>query len=582
MAELDSPPHSSHNVARCHRRRCSGRRLESQSSAPASLASFAPPGALLAIESPDFASLLKAWTGSSEQKRWLAGDDYAAFSRSRLFDRLGQAQSEFAATAGLAPDAQFLQAVAGGQSLLAWYDIGNLQFLYITHMPPGAAAKTPLLELRDKFEERKSGDTTFYVRTQTDADSGQTRTVAFAVRGDDLLLATREDLLANALDLMQHPAGRTLASDSWYSAAGTAAGKPTSDLRMTLNLTAIVHSPYFRSYWIQQNVSEMKQYTAALSDLYRDNDSLREERVLLAANPDAQPTDTDLSPVLDYLPPDTGVYRAVSQPTADAVLAQLEDKLLSRQPSSSRDTHTAPSADLSSPIAGDDATYEQRIDEPLLPAQSPGAALAPLRDLLATTPPTAMLTFATAASPQDTSSDAVFRPIHTAVVLLAASDWNSAAVQQSLSATLSPRLTIGSAGLTWTEHHDANGTWTELMGLHGMTFALRGRLCLFASDPATLMQLLSASQAATHAPRVATVVAGFSAHTERPEFARLSHLLDHTADAAQQAPGTPPPFFSGNIASLTETFQDLDSETFTETTSPGHVTHQSVMYQWRR
>ena len=94
--------------------------FESQSSAPTSLASFAPPGALLAIESPDFASLLKAWTGSSEQKRWLAGDDYAAFSRSRLFDRLGQAQSEFAATAGLPPDAQFLQAIAGGQSQLAW------------------------------------------------------------------------------------------------------------------------------------------------------------------------------------------------------------------------------------------------------------------------------------------------------------------------------------------------------------------------------------------------------------------------------------------------------------------------------
>jgi hypothetical protein len=555
--------------------------FESQSSAPAPLASFAPPGALLAIESPDFASLLKAWTGSSEQKRWLTGDDYAAFSRSRLFDRLGQAQSEFAATAGLPPDAQFLQAIAGGQSLLAWYDIGNLQFLYIAHMPPGEAARTPLLALRDKFEERKSGDTTFYVRTQTAADSGQTRTVAFAVRGDDLLLATREDLLANALELMQHPAGRTLESDSWYSAAVSAAGKPTSDLRMTLNLTATVRSPYFRSYWIQHNISDMKQYTAALSDLYRDKDSLREERVLLAANPDAQPTGTDLSPLLDYLPPNAGVYRAVSQPTTNAIVAQLEDKLLSPQPSSSHETHTGPSADLSAPIAGDDVTYEQRIDEPLLPAQSQGSALTPLRDLVTATSPTAMLTFATAASPQDAGSDAVFRPIHSAVVLLAASDWNSAALQQSLSAALSPQLTIGSAGLIWTEHHDANGTWTELTGLHGMALALRGRLCLLASDPDTLMQFLSASQSATHVPRVATVIAGFSARTERAEFTRFTHLLDHTADAAQQAPGTPPPFFSGNLASLSDTFQDLDSETYTETTSPGQVTRQTVIYQWQ-
>ncbi len=114
-----------------------------------------------------------------------------------------------------------------------------------------------------------------------------------------------------------------------------------------------------------------------------------------------------------------------------------------------------------------------------------------------------------------------------------------------------------------------------------MALALRGRLCLLASDPATLTQLLSASQTATHTPRVATVIAGFSARTERAEFTRFTHLLDHTADAAQQAPGTPPPFFSGNLASLSDTFQDLDSETYTETTSPGQVTRQTVIYQWQ-
>ena len=217
------------------------------SAPPPSLATFAPAGALLAIESPDFAALLHAWTGSSEQKRWLTGDDYAAFSRSRLFGRLGQAQSEFTATAGLAPDAGFLTQIAGNQSLLAWYDIGNLQFLYITRLP--SAANTPLLALRTRFEQRTSGDSTFYVRTQQDPDSGQTRTVAFAVRGDYLLLATREDLLAGALALMQHPANRTLATDAFYSNA-TAVASSTSppDLRMTLNLAAIVRSPYFRTY----------------------------------------------------------------------------------------------------------------------------------------------------------------------------------------------------------------------------------------------------------------------------------------------------------------------------------------------
>jgi len=554
--------------------------FEVETASPAPLASFAPSGALLAIESPDFSALLKAWTGSAEEQRWLAGDNYAAFSRSRLFGRLGQAQSEFATTAGLPPDAQFLQAIAGQQSLLAWYDIGNLQFLYITRMPSGNAANSPLLALRDKFEQRKAGDTTFYVRSQTDGDSGQTRTVAFAVRGDYLLLATREDLLASALDLMQHPAGRTLAGDAWYSAAAAAAGKPTSDLRMTLNLAQIVRSPYFRSYWIQKNVTDLKQYTAALTDLYRTPENLRDERVLLAANPDVKPAAADLSPVLNYVPQDSGVYRAISQPSTEEVLAQLEDYLLSPAPATYRDTRSAPQADLSTPVAGDDATFEERIDEPLLVAPTTDAALASLRSLLNAAQPSAMLTYATAATASDASADSVLYPVRSAVALYAASGWNPAAVQQALTAALSPQLSIGGAGITWAERKDSGGSWYELSGLRGMALALRGQICVLASDPTTLAQMLSAASTSSKTPRVATIVAGFSPRTERAEFLRLTRLLDHSGQPSP--PGSPPPFFSGNLTSLSDTFQDLDAETFTQTTTPDHVTHQTVLYHWRK
>ena len=560
------------------------------SAPPPSLATFAPAGALLAIESPDFAALLHAWTGSSEQKRWLTGDDYAAFSRSRLFGRLGQAQSEFTATAGLAPDAGFLTQIAGNQSLLAWYDIGNLQFLYITRLP--SAANTPLLALRTRFEQRTSGDSTFYVRTQQDPDSGQTRTVAFAVRGDYLLLATREDLLAGALALMQHPANRTLATDAFYSNA-TAVASSTSppDLRMTLNLAAIVRSPYFRTYWVQQNITQMKQYTAALSDLYRTSDSLREERVLIPADPEAQPTPTDLASLLSYLPPNSGVYRAVADPSSADVLAQLEDKLLSRAPGGDHDSHTAPTADLSTPTTGDatNASFEQRIDDPpLLTPSSSSADLAPLRALLLASPPQAMLTYATATSPTANPADAVFLPFHTAVLLQTTSTWAPATLQQTLRAVLTPRLSTSGLGLTWKETPSPTGTTYQLTGPHPLAFALRGRICLFASDPATLAQLLAAPHATAPSPRIATTIAGVSARSERPAFTRLTQRLDHTAAPAPQAvltpptPAGPPPFFSGNIASLTAAFQDLDSETFTETTTPTRITHQTVLYQWRR
>jgi len=577
--------------------------------APPPLAASVPPGALLAIESPDFAALLKSWNNSPEQKRWLAGADYAGFSRSRLFALLGRAQEEFAEASNSALDGDFLQQVAGNQSIFAWYDINKLEFLYITHLPPGAAAKLTLLTVRDKFQKRIVGDTTFYLDTNQDtsdsnttdstginntangdaetADPQKIRTVAFALRGDYLLLATREDLLTSALQLMQQPSAdaRTLQHESFYAATVAAATHQPGDLRITVNLAKLVPMPFFRSYWAPQNITELKQYSASLSDLYRSSGSFREERVLLTkeAAPNPEAANTDLSPVLDYLPPGIGVYRATAHPAASEVLTQLEDKLLTRGPSPYRDPHIAPVADLATPTTGDTTSLEQRIDEPALVAQPQTAALTQLRDLLTAAPPSAMLTFSTAS----TSQQAAFSPIHTAVVLASPTAWNATTLQQDLTAALSPRLSIGTAGLLWTEHHNATASWYELTGTANLALAIQGNLCILASDQPTLAQLLAVSQTSTHTPRIATTIAGFDHHAERDSFTHLTALLDRNGSSPKppdspypDTPGTAPPFFSGNMASLSDTFKDLDSETFTQSSTPDQVTHQTVVYQW--
>ena len=550
---------------------------QSQSPKSTPLAAYAPSGALLSIESPNFAALLNAWTNSPEQKRWLTSGDYAGFSRSRLFDRLGQAQDEFATTAGLAPDIRFLHQIAGNDSLLAWYDIGNLKFLYITHLPPGEAAHTPLLALRANFESRQAGNTTFYVRTTTDP----ARTVAFAVQGDYLLLATREDLIANALQLMQHPGDRTLLHDAWYSATNSATNTKASNLRMSLNLTNIVRSPYFRSYWVQRNITETKQYTAARSDLYRTADALREERTLITAQPENEPPSTDLSPVLDYLPANIGVYRAQAQPSVDEVLSQLDDKLLTRASTTVVDTRTAPIASLSTPTSGDASDLDERIDT--LPATTPShaATLMPLRNLFAGLSPTAMLTFSTATQPQATASTTPFLNIHTAIVLSSASAWDPTSLQQALTTTLLPQLSVNGSSLTWTPQHNTNSTWYSLSGPQHLVFAVQGNSVILCSDESTLLQLLSVNASATHTPHVASVVAGFSHTAERDPYLHLVGVLDHNATPAQPGEDAPPPFFSGNIASLSDTFRDLDTETFTESTAPDHTLHQTVLYQWK-
>jgi hypothetical protein len=576
------------------------RALQARVHAATELSSFAPEGALLAIESPDFAGLLKSWTSSGEEQRWLNSADYAGFERSRLFSRLSEAQDEYTATAGLAADSRFLQQIAGGQSLLAWYDIGTLKFLYVTRMAPGDAEKTPLLTLRSKFEERKVGGSTFYVRTQERNDDGAdgtsdgssnqngAKTVAFAVHGDYLLLATDQGLLANALQLMDKPADRTVQHEPWYANTVAAAGREAGDLRMTLNLAQIVDSPYFRTYWVQQNITEMKQYSAALSDLYREDGDFREERVMLAAKPESVGADVDLVPVLAYLPANSGVYRATAQPDTSVVLDALEDKLLSRRPSEYRDPHTAPTADLSTPTAGDAMSLEERIDEPLVAARSVSAELGGLRAQIDAAHTQAMLVYSATETAKAGDRATVFLPVHTAVVLQAGGAWNQAALQQALSSAIAARLTVGGSGLAWRPGKQGQTAWSELTGMQGLALAVQGKICVVASDEATMLRLMDAAHGPAKAAMVATTVVGFDHRSEREPFLRLIGLLDRTNYMPPSADGSAPPFFSGNMASLSNTFQDLDSETFTQTASGsqnasgGSVVHQTVVYRWRR
>jgi hypothetical protein len=82
------------------------------------------------------------------------------------------------------------------------------------------------------------------------------------------VLATREDLLAGALTLIGGQGGSSVESDGRFAQAVKAAGAP-GDLRLVADLETLVKEPHFRSYWVQENITELKQYSAAVSDLTR-------------------------------------------------------------------------------------------------------------------------------------------------------------------------------------------------------------------------------------------------------------------------------------------------------------------------
>ena len=567
------------------------------------MAGMLPPGALLTIESPDFAALLHTWSSSPESAAWLKSANYSVFTNSRLFGRLSAAQDEFASTAKLSEAGTSLLAqVAGGESIFAWYDIGELQFLYITRMPAGRADRSSLFAQRASFQRRQVGSSVFYVRSELVSGTTRRRTVAFASVGDLLLLSTREDLMAGALNLIgaPGPGPGSLAAEPWYTEASTAqpAGTARPDLHMVLDLERIVPTPYFRTYWIQQNITKLKSYRSAVSDLYRDQTPagtrFREERTLLQESPSAslpvpQP-DPDLGSLASLVPPGSGVYRAEATDDAHHAVSLLNEKLLTRATDTATRAPEALDPDLTPSLAGDASDLETRIDTPAPVAAS--ASTQPLIELLDSSGLQATLTLDTGGS-----SPGLWLPLHAAVVLRTARPLAPAAFQQALQAALRGTLTASTLGIEFRPTRE-NAAIFALSGpkplFLAQTASPAGALIFFSDDLPMLTALLTHTSSPA-SPVPATLLAGFDHRTQRAPYARLTALIDGPATtspaitAADQtssptpAPNTsaqPPAFFSSNIRSLSDTFARLQSEQVIVRHQGANV-HQTVTYHWQ-
>ena len=548
------------------------------------LAALTPQGALLSIESPDFAAVLKAWNDSPQQKAWLGSANYSVFSNSRLFGRLNDAETQFAAASRI-PAATLLPQVAGRQSLFAWYNISNLEFLYITRMTAAQAAQTDLLKSRGQWQQRQSAGLTFYVRTSGNGADTPKRTVAFASTNGLFLLATREDLMAGSLELIAHrgAGAGALASEPWFTAAsGTlkpAAGQ-TPILHMVLDLERIVPMPQFRSYWVQQNITQFKQYRASVADLYNEPNAFHEERsILLAAAEAGEARDPDLAPLVAMAPP-AGVFRAAASTSPDEAVTAIEEKLLGA-PVAQASSDRAPDPSLGIAQAGSVADLDTRIDTP--PPVSAAASNGPLGAALKAAGLDSFLTWSSAQMPASKAS--LWVPIHSAVILHGSAPWVAANVGPALQASLRGALTTSTLGIEFRPMGVAGNTVYALTGPKPLFFAVHGAYLLLADDQALLSSMLAPPTASS--PVAATLIAGFDHTAQRPPYARLTSLIDGTnkipsADAPTEP--APPSFFSGDIGSLSDAFAALQSERFTErhADSPsGAILRQTVVYQWQ-
>ena len=538
---------------------------------PQPLSRYAPSGALLYLEARDFAPLLSAWNSSREKQQWVKSANYEVFSRSRLFFRLGGASDQFAAAAGLPPDMNFLSQVAGAQSALALYDIGNLELLYITKLASASAMQSALWQSRAKFSSREVAGVTFYLRRDAESE----KEVAFAVKDDYLLLATREDLMAGALQLMTGGKNQPIEAEPWFSRC-VSGGGPAGDIRMVLNLEKLVPSPYFRSYWVQQNITDMKQYSSAVSDLFLSGKEYREERLLVKKTPSAAQADEGAAGVADLarlVPPDAGAFQLHASPSPEAALALLETKLLAPRLGPAVASQMAPQqVMLTSGETGSAADLETRIDVAPAVVQGPTGSAQPLKNLLQGNPPRASLQLQST----ELGKDAVFVRMHAAIAFVAASDWNETAVRSALVDFVRPALTTSQLGVAWVP----KSGYAQLDGLWPLAVCVRGKY-LVVSDDTSLIAAMVARLNLKSDAKPAIFLAGFDHARERERFSRFTVQLDARNAGAGTVPqgDATPPFFSGNIASLSSTLAGLSSQSII-VRDAGDKVLQTVTYQW--
>jgi hypothetical protein len=536
-----------------------------QQPAPPPLANNMPSGALLYLESPDFARELQDWAASPERTQWLATANYDDFSRSQLFLRLAEEWKSFGAVAGFDADLPMLQSIAGRHSALAIYDIHNLEFLYISELPEARRMQTLLWQSRAKYESRAVANIPFYVRRDG------SHVVAFAAYSGYLLLATREEALAGALRLMSGEKSPAIASESWYTDAVRAAGQP-GELRLVMNLEQVVKTHQFRSHWIHGNVPSLREYWAGISDVRREAAQLREDRILLRRTPQPAAAPVSVSALAAMAPADAGFYRAIPVTSAQDAVAELQRKLLPAQPAQAAYFEEVPPTPIPGNV-GSESDLETRIDEPPLDRRDQFAAQ-PLRQVFERAGVRVLLE----AQSSRPLADGVFVQLPCAIAFQASNPWDENAVQAALTSAVEDLWSTSGLGLGWVQRSRGAASWHELDGLAKLVVASRGNILVIGNSSDLVAAMLERAGSPS-AAGTATYIAEFRHAREQQNYERIMQTIDQTRSGFNPFRENGPAFFSGNIAGLGQVLRRVQSAGIT-VEDRGDVVVQSLRYLW--
>jgi hypothetical protein len=280
-----------------------------------SLLAAVPGRPLVAIHAQNLGDLARRVEALPAAQAYLKSKARDAYADSKLALKLSDRAERLSALAGMPLTLEALLDAAKGETTLALYDIGELQFLALTRLPAAEQAKLAFIADRARFAQRVYDGRTYFAKV--DGESGLA--FLFYQQDDLLIVASSPDLIEGTLLALAKPdAGARLAADpDWPKLLALDPDLPGADAVMFLDLGRLTRDRYFKAYWAWKNVADFEAIGAALVGFSCDGRSLRERRALLGPTPAAPP------PALTY----EGEGMAAFAAGGDGTTAQLQRSL---------------------------------------------------------------------------------------------------------------------------------------------------------------------------------------------------------------------------------------------------------------
>ena len=267
-----------------------------------------PPGANLYLGFADLRGDLDRLGSSGWWSAFGGGENHEAFIRSRLWLRFEDRLTQLEMVAGAPLDGPALRRLAAGTCALAFYAVGDIEFVYVAREDLETELLVALGEMEGDFQTVRHGDATYRLIR----DAGRDLELVWATAGGYLVVSDRERLVHVTLDRIAGR-GASLADDPGFRDAVDAL--PTDgDQVVYLNLAGLRDDGYFRRYWMQKDRALLEAHQAFAATAVWRPDRIAEHRILareVAGAPDA-PAAPDPTAAFELLPADALAAKAFS------------------------------------------------------------------------------------------------------------------------------------------------------------------------------------------------------------------------------------------------------------------------------